>query len=60
MRVRFDELTISAAQAINRDSSLSWYSKGPGGFGRIVSSIMNLIMPYCPAYVLFTVQNIPG
>ena len=35
--------------------------KGPGGFGRIVNGIMNLIMcAVLSAYVLFTVQNIPG
>lgn len=35
--------------------------KGPGGFGRIVNGIMNLIMcTILSLYVLWTVQNIPG
>lgn len=35
--------------------------KGPGGFGRIVNCIMNIIMCLLLSlYVLWTVQNIPG
>lgn len=35
--------------------------KGPGGFGRIVNIIMNLILcSVLSVYVLWTVQNIPG
>ena len=35
--------------------------KGPGGFGRIVNIIMNLILcSILSVYVLWTVQNVPG
>lgn len=35
--------------------------KGPGGFGRIVNGVMNIIMcAILSLYVLWTVQNIPG
>lgn len=35
--------------------------KGPGGFGRIVNGVMNIIMcAILSFYVLWTVQNIPG
>lgn len=35
--------------------------KGPGGYGRIVNGVMNIIMcAILSFYVLWTVQNIPG
>ena len=35
--------------------------KGPGGFGRIVNGVMNIIMcAILSFYVLWTVQNLPG
>ncbi len=35
--------------------------KGPGGYGRIVNGVMNIVMcAILSIYVLWTVQNIPG
>ncbi|MDO4291047.1 MAG: hypothetical protein Q4C41_07465 [Eggerthellaceae bacterium] len=35
--------------------------KGPGGYGRVVNGIMNIVMcAILSIYVLWTVQNIPG
>lgn len=35
--------------------------KGPGGYGRVVNGIMNIIMcAILSLYVLWTVQNVPG
>ena len=35
--------------------------KGPGGYGRIVNGIMNIILCVVLSfYVLWTVQNLPG